>query len=251
MKKEMYTHIPDSTPCNSVLFPVWKCWCGKENECLIWRVSILDKHQGSSFPIRFHWSHRGVILRWDHVAFTTFTALLQTEAYRQLLSVSSRPEDRAPIEGKMQMLQWWTEGLTSEALFWRGGGRLALCVCATHKHTTVITLTIHPGWWRRWGVGEKSLYHWWRWQGKAQAGDANDCYTQIIWAGVPCKHVAFRGLIMFLRLRACSGGELSCCNCSRNYCRNYRKMLFIWLSVRLSCFKGYITAVGSNCSKLI
>lgn len=29
------------------------------------------------------------------------------------------------------------------------------CVCATHKHTTAITLTIHLDWWRRWGVGER------------------------------------------------------------------------------------------------
>lgn len=55
----------------------------------------------------------------------------------------------------MQMLQWWTEGPTTEALFCRGGGRLVLCVCATHRHTTVITLTIQPGWWRRWGVEER------------------------------------------------------------------------------------------------
>lgn len=40
-------------------------------------------------------------------AFTrTFTALLSAAAYRQPLSVSSGAEDRAPIEGKMQMLQW-------------------------------------------------------------------------------------------------------------------------------------------------
>lgn len=39
-------------------------------------------------------------------ASTTFTALLPAAAYRQPPRVSSRPKDRAPIEGKMQMLQW-------------------------------------------------------------------------------------------------------------------------------------------------
>lgn len=29
------------------------------------------------------------------------------------------------------------------------------CVCATHKHTTAITLTIHLDWRRRWGVAER------------------------------------------------------------------------------------------------
>lgn len=121
-------------------------------------------------------------------AFTrTFTALLSAAAYRQLLCASSRPEDRAPIEGKMQMLQWWTKRPTTEALFCWGGGRLALCVCATHRHTAVITLTIQPGWWRRWGVGERLSTS----DEDGQSGDANASYTWTIWASVASVFIIF------------------------------------------------------------
>lgn len=46
------------------------------------------------------------------------------------------------------------------------------CVCATHRHTTVITVTIHLDWWRRWWKG---LCCWWRWQWGSQ------CNTGDIW----------------------------------------------------------------------
>lgn len=160
----------------------------------------------------------------------------------------------------MQMLQWWTEGPTTEALFCRGGGRLALCVCATHRHTTVITLTIQSGWWRRWGVGERG-------KGflplmkmaavKPRQGNLMPVIHGPFGPVFPVNVLDSGGLIMLLRRRASStrGCSLimahvwmywpSCYNCSSIYHRNCRKKCF-WsdLVSDRSRFKGNIAAVS-------
>ncbi len=179
----------------------------------------------------------------------TFTAPLSAAVYRQPLSVSSRPEDRAPIEGKMQMLQWWTEGPTTEALFCRGGGRLALCVCATHRHTTVITLTIQPGWWRRWGVGERVSATDEDGSVKLRLGTLMTVICGPFGLVFPVNVLYSGGLSTFLWLRAGStrGCSLvmvlflmyvSCCNCSRIRHGNCRKNAFDFTFWQIfSCFE--------------
>lgn len=37
-----------------------RCWCAKEKQCFISSVSIWDKHQGPSLPIKADWNHRSV-----------------------------------------------------------------------------------------------------------------------------------------------------------------------------------------------